>query len=197
MIVHEAALLFRERGYKAASMRELAGRLGVEAPSLYNHVPSKADMLKEICFRTAHAYLSQLSVIEKAKEPYHEKLRSVIRLHIKMTTGDAAAAFVAANEWRHLPEPSLREFAGMRQDYEERVAAMIRKGIRKGELRRLDPQVTLYTILSAVRWVEQWYKPGRSIATARLEENIITILMNGVCSMDIENSVFNRQRSIE
>ena len=40
-IISQAAILFKEKGYKAASMRELAAMVGVEAASLYNHIDSK------------------------------------------------------------------------------------------------------------------------------------------------------------
>jgi AcrR family transcriptional regulator len=44
--VREAALaLFAERGYHGTSMKDSAARLGIRAPSLYNHVESKQQIL--------------------------------------------------------------------------------------------------------------------------------------------------------
>ena len=48
VILKAAAQLFHEKGYKAASMRDLAERVGVEAASLYNHIRSKTELLHDI-----------------------------------------------------------------------------------------------------------------------------------------------------
>jgi AcrR family transcriptional regulator len=37
--------MFGEHGYAAVSMRDLAAELNIQAPSLYSHFPSKADLL--------------------------------------------------------------------------------------------------------------------------------------------------------
>lgn len=44
-VLRTAMALADERGIDALTMRELAGRLGVEAASLYNHVSGKDDVL--------------------------------------------------------------------------------------------------------------------------------------------------------
>ncbi len=44
-VLRAAMSLADERGIEALTMRELAGRLGVEAASLYNHVSGKDDLL--------------------------------------------------------------------------------------------------------------------------------------------------------
>ena len=44
-VLRAAIALADERGIEALTMRELAGRLGIEAASLYNHVSGKDDLL--------------------------------------------------------------------------------------------------------------------------------------------------------
>jgi AcrR family transcriptional regulator len=47
-VLDTACLLFAAHGYRGTSMRDIATELGVRAPSLYNHVASKQDILYEI-----------------------------------------------------------------------------------------------------------------------------------------------------
>ena len=55
VITKKAALLFIEKGFSATSMRDIAEGVGIEAPSLYNHITGKNELLEEICSRIARA----------------------------------------------------------------------------------------------------------------------------------------------
>jgi AcrR family transcriptional regulator len=47
--IHQVALeVFAERGWEAATLREIAERLGITRPALYYHFPSKEDILASI-----------------------------------------------------------------------------------------------------------------------------------------------------
>src|SRR3712207_3704414 len=47
-VLHAAIKLADAEGFESLSMRKLAGKLGVEAMSLYNHVANKEDLLDEM-----------------------------------------------------------------------------------------------------------------------------------------------------
>lgn len=48
IIVSRARQILKEEGYRALSLRRLAGRLGVTAPALYGHVRDKRDLLESL-----------------------------------------------------------------------------------------------------------------------------------------------------
>ncbi|NML65257.1 TetR/AcrR family transcriptional regulator [Hymenobacter sp. RP-2-7] len=180
LILAEAAKLFKDRGYSGTSMRDLAGQVGMEAASMYNHIKSKDELLDTICFRISDTYISQLAEIEATPSGYADKLRALVRLHIRLMVEDGAAVSVANHDWKYLPEPRLGEFKQARKAYERGFAALIEAGIAAGELRPVNVSVALFTMLSAVRWVELWYRPGRGISAEELESNIITVLLGGL-----------------
>lgn len=64
-ILRAAVALVEERGAPELSMRELAERLGVKTPSLYNHVASMEALLTEVCrYAVAQFTAAQLEAME-------------------------------------------------------------------------------------------------------------------------------------
>jgi len=180
LILEEAAKLFKARGFSGTSMRDLGAQVGMEAASMYNHINSKEELLEHICFHISNTYISQLAEINQTEASYVEKIKALIRLHIHLMIEDGAAVSVANNDWKYLTGDKLTAFKEARKDYEKGFADLIEKGIVAGELQPVNVSVALFTVLSAVRWVELWYRPGRGISAEELEQNIMTILLNGL-----------------
>lgn len=60
MILATAIELLREEGLDRLTVRNLAGRLRVEAPSLYKHFPSKQVLLGRV---TVHLFMQQIAQV--------------------------------------------------------------------------------------------------------------------------------------
>ncbi|RZK30101.1 MAG: TetR/AcrR family transcriptional regulator [Hymenobacter sp.] len=180
LILDEAAHLFKERGFGSSSMRDLGARVGLDAASMYNHIKSKDEILAIICFQVSDTYIAQLTEVEQLATTYLEKITELLRRHVRLMTKNGAAVSVANNEWKALTEPRLTEFKEARKRYEKGFAALIEQGIAAGELQPVNVSVALFTLLSAVRWVELWYRPGRSLSAAELEADLLTMLLDGL-----------------
>ncbi|MDH1603368.1 MULTISPECIES: TetR/AcrR family transcriptional regulator [Empedobacter] len=179
LIIQEAALIFKQKGYSATSMRELAEKVGMEAASLYNHIRSKDEILEEICFKVANQYVSHISSIEDTNESNVQKLRDLIQLHVRMIIDEPNEVSVANNDWKNLSDTKKELYKTIRKGYEKRIANLIKAGIAAGEFKDLNVSVALFTLLSSLRWIELWYKPGRDISPEQLENDLMTLLING------------------
>lgn len=180
IILDEAAKLFKLKGFGGTSMRDLAGEVGMEAASMYNHIKSKDEILEHLCFHVSNTYIAQLAEVERMPGTNGEKLKELLRRHINLMLEDGAAVSVANNDWKYLTDGKLEQFKAARKQYEKGFAALIESGIAAGEFQPVNASVALFTILSAVRWVELWYRPGRGVTAQELEEDIMTILLNGL-----------------
>jgi len=181
IIFEAAAQLFMEKGYLAASMRELAERVGLEqASSLYNHLKSKEEVLRKICLETAEKFIHGISEVEQSNQGPVEKIKALIHLHISIATEDPTSQTVFNDEWRHLSEPYLSDFLAKRKDYENRFKKILKSGIESRVFKNINPNVALYTILNSIRWIHYWYKPERNITVEKLEADVFALLGEGL-----------------
>jgi AcrR family transcriptional regulator len=180
VIVKAAAALFHEKGYKAASMRDLAERVGVEAASLYNHIRSKTELLHDICFNVANVFWEHINKVESSDAKPIEKLETLLRFHIKQMVENFQEVYISDREWRYLTDPYLSNFQNQRRNYRKRFAAIIEQGINSGEINKIDASTAVLIVLHAVSGIESWHRSTHKISGDELEGNMITILIDGL-----------------
>lgn len=161
-------------------MRDLAKEVKLKASSLYNHIDSKEDILQAICFSTANTFIIAIQNIEEQPGTYLDKVKALVNLHAEVAAIDLTSIASLNDEWRHLPEPYLSQFLYLRRDYERRFVTILQKGMEEGNIRRSDPQVLFYTILSSVRWLYDWRHKHPQEQSKALPEQITGILLEGV-----------------
>lgn len=160
-ILDHAARLFREKGFAASTMRDLAESVGLEPSSLYNHISSKAEILRLICLTNAARFTEGIQDIRLSESDPSDQLRQVIRLHVSIATADNSSITVFNDEWRHLDEASLDEFLKMRKFYESTLRQILEEGIQCGHLKKYDIQILMYSLLSSLKWVHEYYRKDR------------------------------------
>ncbi len=180
VILKAAAELFRQKGYKAASMRELAEKVGVEAASLYNHIRSKTELLHDICFNTANLYWEHINKVETSNTKPIDKIEMLLRFHIRQIIENFEEVYVADREWRYLTDPYLSNYQNQRRTYRKRFAAIIEKGIEEGAINKIDASTSVLIMLHAVSGIESWHRSTHKIEGKELEENMVTILIEGL-----------------
>lgn len=180
LIVQKASAMFREKGFPATSMRDLAEAVGIEAASLYNHIQSKAEILQEIIFRTANDCNVNLDHIENTNMPASKRIEALIRFHVQMMLNRFEDYYVMINEWQHLSEPYLTNFTTQRRTYVQRLEVIIHEGIKNKELRPVMPYVAMLVILSSVRGLEFWHRSNKKISPQELEDHMVNYLIYGL-----------------
>lgn len=180
-VIRKAAELFREKGYAASSMRDLAQKLGIEAASLYSHIKSKEEILQNLCFDMAAEFRKSLDEVERLNISSGEKLKRGIIGHIQVMAKDLTASAVFMNEHRHLSQPWLRQFLLLRINYINRFKEIIEQGVRNGEFKfSIDRKLAVMTLFSSLNWMPMWYDPNSAINSNQLGEQLADMLVNGL-----------------
>ena len=180
LILQKAAVMFREKGFAATSMRDLAESVGIEAASLYNHIRSKNEILEAICFDVANRFNTNIDSLESSDQPSIRKIESLLRFHIKQMVEKYEEVYVSDREWKHLEDPFLSNIRSQRRNYRKRFALIIEEGIRRNEVKKIDAATAVLIMLHAVSGIESWHRSKAKINAEELEENMIMIMIDGL-----------------
>lgn len=180
LIINTAAKMFREKGFAASSMRDLAEKIGIEAASLYNHIQSKAQILEEIIAGVAKECRMHLEDIEKSNSSSLERIELLIRFHTNMMMTRFEEYSVMVSQWMHLEGEKLAAFVNERREYVKRMEAIVENGIRVGQIKKLLPYVVVLNILSSVRGLEFWQRSAKTHTAKEMEDNMVVHLIGGI-----------------
>ncbi len=181
-IVDAAETLFAERGYHHTSMQDLGEATGMLRGSLYAHIQSKDELLVEIVQRAAAQFLDGMAEIVHGPGTVPHRLREAFRHHVRVVTGNLAAAAVFLFEWRHLPPDVRKDIAGRRDRYEGLWRSLLSEGQADGTLSVEDPAVAAIFLLSAGNWLAQWYRPGGRLSADQVADQFFRLAMDGIGS---------------
>jgi AcrR family transcriptional regulator len=179
-IVTVAAKLFKEKGYSAITMRDIAQAMDIKAASLYNHIKSKQEILVLIIIEIAEEFTVTMNDVVLSNDATIKKIEKIIQLHIDITLRNSDALACLNNDWMHLADKQLTYFMKMREDYEENFRTIIKKGIVDGDIKNLNLEVIIFSTLSTLRTLYLWYGKKKSPDPLVLKSNMIQVLLNGI-----------------
>jgi AcrR family transcriptional regulator len=177
-----ASDLFRERGYAATSIRDIARALSVQGASLYAHVTSKEDVLWAIVDRAASRFETAADRAEREAEQRRpgdpaEALAALVRAHVGVLMSDIDEAGVFVSEWRALSADRRATILDRRDAYERRFRRQIEAGVAVGAFLLTEPSIAAATLLSALNGVAAWYDPAGRLAADRIADHLVELVL--------------------
>lgn len=179
-IVTVAATLFKEKGFSAVSMRDIAQKMDIKAASLYNHIKGKQEILSTLVLEVANEFTNSMEIISSETLTPLDGIRKIIELHIDITVNHAEAIAALNNDWMHLDGQDLLDFIKMRDQYEANFRSIIKKGIDAGEIKPKHPEVILFSILSTLRTLYLWNEKRGKLEVNVLKKELVSVLISGI-----------------
>jgi AcrR family transcriptional regulator len=164
--LYETALvLFGDRGYHAVSVRDLVAPLGLQASSLYAHVPSKQHLLAALIRigHEEHRDALRLALLESGSRP-DDQIRALVRAHVHFHCRYALLARVCNRELGSLADEQRTEILAIRLDAERLFLDVIERGHRLGEFSSGDPILAVAAIGAMGIRVAEWWHPELAIS---------------------------------
>ncbi len=179
-INRQAAVLFATLGYANTSMKQIALAMGIEAPSLYNHIKSKTELLKNICFGISVKFEQNLALMRSKKSSPLIELESIVRFHVQLAFADVHALYVANHEWKHLPDKERKQFVSSRNQYEDRLVEILQQAIDQKQIKPANARMAALIMLSALRGIEFYSKNNSKQKNTLAENEILAQLFYGI-----------------
>ncbi|HMN80744.1 MAG TPA: TetR/AcrR family transcriptional regulator [Burkholderiaceae bacterium] len=162
--IREAAVeVIAEHGFQAASLRLIAKRVGIRAPSLYNHIKSKERLLYELLHEPLINMIAQYRERTKGVDDPMKRLRALIQVHLDFHLFSRKEVFIGNMELRSLSKAHFKTITGLRDEYSNLMTSLIEDGAKAGVFKVDDPRVVTFAILSMLSGVCNWFRPDGRI----------------------------------
>ena len=187
-ILEAAAGLFRQRGYAAVSLRDIAESVGMKTGSLYYHFPSKESLVEEILtLGTQGAFEASKAAVEAlgASADSVDKLGAVVLAHTRFLHDEEDFASANLKILQQVP-PQIRE-RHVRQDreYGQFVAGIIDEiAATHGLAPGIDPSILRMLCFGAMNWSISWYDP-QGVSPTQIAGQLMTLLLRGALETPI------------
>lgn len=179
-ILQSAARLFKERGYSAITMRDLANDLDIKAASLYNHITGKHEILSLLILKIANEFTTGMKVIKDGGDPAFAKAEQLIQLHIHIALNYSSELAVLNTDWMHLEGKSYQKYITLRRDYENDFKTILEDGIQRGEFLDFHVDTMLFNLLSTLRSIYLWIPKRSTTEVADLQKELPRMLLKGI-----------------
>ncbi|CAN5910538.1 TetR/AcrR family transcriptional regulator [soil metagenome] len=160
-MLQAAARRFREHGYAATTLRDIAREAGMLPGSLHYRYPTKEDILSSLMERAIDRLISGVLSASAVGTGPLERLRLAIVEHVRILLSTEDSVYVLLYDWRSLSPAAGRVVAKHRRRYEQFADELLAQAAADAEL---QPGVDLYLLrqfgFGAANWVAQWFEPG-------------------------------------
>lgn len=170
-LIDAAADVFYEKGYGAASVQDVADRVGLLKGSVYHYIRTKEDLLFAVV-EEAHSASGAITenLRARALDPT-EELDAFVRAHLALLFEERVKVGVYLHDFRSLTEAHYVEVASKRRDYSTYVTDLIKRGQESGEFAAPGaPEMMTLAILGMLNWTYEWYREGQTSRRSVVDE---------------------------
>ncbi|WP_104139464.1 TetR/AcrR family transcriptional regulator [Cryobacterium sp. Y62] len=163
-VLQAASSLFADRGYHGTSMRDLADALGVVAPSLYNHVQSKQDILVEIMMTTMDRALEAMDHTLNGVADASTRLFRATESLVLQSLRHPDDVTVCRAEIYCLDEPNRTRVIDKRRSYTGRILEIIELGCAETRFNIDVPYVAAFAVVEMGNNAKAWFHQDGGIS---------------------------------
>jgi AcrR family transcriptional regulator len=177
-VLDAAVEVFSERGYRAASMSDIAAKLGMGKASLYHYVGSKEEVLIELYEDVLRENVIAARRIAESERTALDALAELIADRVAYTCHNRDLLRVFFEEEAELPERQQSRLISVRHEYEQTLLDIVTRGEEAGEFSLpTNPRIFVNTLLGAANWTYKWFQPHGPLTPEELGAQMAAVLL--------------------
>ena len=179
-ILDAAAQIFRQKGFHAASMQDIAEALHVQKASLYHHVSSKQEILVAVLDRALDVISERILGVLNQPVPPEVKLRQAMCAYLTTLLENRDLAAVLLLEHRSLA-PELRVNHIPRRDrFEHLWRELIHEGLTQQAFECEDVALTARALLGMMNWTITWFRSDGQLTAEQVADQLARLTLDGL-----------------
>jgi AcrR family transcriptional regulator len=167
-LIRESARLFREKGFDATTVRDIAAAVGMRSGSPFYHFKNKQEILKAVMDEGLHqGYERTVAALAQARN-LRERFRALVRTHYGILH-DEGSEFIAVllYDWRSLPPEYKQDIIDVKDRYDALWQPTLQELLQAGWLGANsghdpaaadDVKMARLMVMGAINFTATWYK---------------------------------------
>lgn len=179
-ILQSAVRLFVTKGYHAATLQDIADELGLTRPAFYYYFRSKQEILEAICRKAveaADAVVNQALKLPAASNA--QAVRQTLQAYAAYIAADITTAIMMRN-YEEMSPGEKQRLTTRRRARQDKVLALVKKGIRAGEFSSAQPKIAVLSAFEAIHSVHSWYDDEGPLSREKVSTILVDQILNGL-----------------
>jgi TetR/AcrR family transcriptional regulator, cholesterol catabolism regulator len=176
-LLRASARLFREKGYDATSVRDIAAATGMQSGSWVYHFRTKQDILAAVMEEGLARALARIEAIARLELEPREKFRALVHTHLENLLGPGQDYIpVLLYERRSLEKAQQARVIAPQKRYEQAWSDVIAELQACGEW-QLPGRIDRLLMFGALNWIVIWYRGRGDLTVDELTEECVRFFL--------------------
>ena len=178
-ILDHAAAVFCDKGYAAASMRDLSRATGMSLAGLYYYFESKEKLLYLIQKHTFETILGGLRKrLEGVSDP-EQRVRLFVLNHLEYFLANQKAMKVLSHEDEVLKNGFGNEIRAIKREYYRTCLGLVEDLMRERGV-KFSGRIAVLSLFGMMNWIYTWNNPRVDADAGILARQMSDIFLNGL-----------------
>ncbi|KAA1021471.1 TetR/AcrR family transcriptional regulator [Pseudonocardia sp. EV170527-09] len=173
-LVAAAGEAFRRKGYRNATIDDIAEAAGISRPTVYKYTRSKQHLLDLMVEEVTADLRRRLELVLESGEPPETRLRGMISAHIEAASANRTFYAIVFSEEVELSEQGRASFRAWAHDRTQDFRLLLDECLPAGG--GIDTTIAANLVMSMLATLYRWYDPSGAVSPEELGRQIEKLL---------------------